>query len=342
MNAYPFTTILDIMKPSKINQSNKNHVKQLNEILKSPEYIWEEKLDGISILAIGGRLFSNKVSSKTGWPGEKTSHMPKVAEELEGLGKLILDGEAYRPGYKSNNVTSITNSNIPTALAKQSETEWLQYHVYDMLRDIDGTWMLNWPFEQRRARLEELFANELVNAEYCILNAVHEVSEEDPQEAFESIIAKGLEGIVLKHKQGTYQPGKRPMWVQVKMKANLEDDVVIMGFEPATRKYTGKNLETWPYWEDDVPVTKNYALGLIGSIQIGKYNAFNDLVSIGSVTGITDSLREEMTLHPEEYIGTVIKIKAMEKTEDGKYRHANFKGFHEDKNPWECKLEEND
>jgi ATP-dependent DNA ligase len=344
MLVYPFTTVLDIMKPSKIDKRNPAQVKQLKDCMHSPDYMWEEKLDGISILAIGGRLFSNKVSKKTGWPGEKTLHMPQVSQPLMKVSPyLVLDGEAYVPGYKSNDVTSITNSDIPVALSKQAERGNLQYHVYDILRDTDGTWINNWPFEKRRKKLEELFATLITGNEFShiVLNPIHETAE-DPEAALDEILSRGLEGIVLKHKQGTYQPGRRPMWVQVKMKASMEDDVVITGFEPATRKYTGKNLATWPYWENDEPVTSNYALGLIGSIRVGKYNTEGKLVDIGKVTGINETLRKDFTEHPDKYIGEVIKIKAMETTEDGKYRHANFLEFHPDKNPTECKLVEND
>jgi ATP-dependent DNA ligase len=294
-------------------------------------------------MSIGGRLFTNKISEKTGWPSEKTLHMPQISIPLQKISNLlILDGEAYRPGWKSNQVTSITNSDITLALAKQAERGNLQYHVYDMLRDVDGTWMVTWPFEKRRARMEELFQQHGTDFVDIILNDVHEVVEEDPYEAFDDIIAKGLEGIVLKKKSGQYVPGSRPMWNQIKLKAAFEDDVVITGFYPATRKYTGKNLETWPYWEDGEPVTSNYAKGLIGSILIGKYDSNGTLVDVGRVTGISDTLRSDFTTNPKDYIGRVIVIKGMEKTEEGKYRHANFLRFHPDKNPNECKLEEND
>lgn len=338
---YPFTSVLNIMKPSKIDKDKKSHVEQLEDCMHSSAYIWEEKLDGISIMSIGGRLFSNVIAKKTGWPAEKTQRMPQVSVPLAKLGPyLVLDGEAYVPGQKSNNITSIVNSDIAVALVKQQERGNVQYHVYDMLRDVDGTWMVTWPFEARRKRLESLFESELNKIPDIKLNAIHEVVLENPKEAFEDIIARGLEGIVLKRKDGTYQPGKRPMWVQVKLKANLEDDVVIIGFEEATKKYTGKNLETWEYWEGNEPVTSNYYQGLIGSIKIGKYDSNGTLVDIGRVTGITDELRKEFTTHPDNYIGKVIVIKAMEKTEDGKYRHANFREFHNDKRAEECRLDD--
>lgn len=342
MNDYPFTSVLSLMKPSKINPDNPKHVAQLKACYNSPDYCWEEKLDGINIMAIGGRLFSNKVSKKTGWPTEKTMHFPQISKVLLQYPKLIFNGELYEVGKKSNYVTSFSNLNEPAdALSKQEELGYLKYHVYDILRDTDGTWLVTQPYEKRRARLEEIFA-ECNLGDYIVLNPSHDCSVAPADEHFEDIIARGYEGVVLKRKDGLYFPGKRPMWVQVKMKASMEDDVVIMGFNEATRKYTGKDVENWPYWDNGEPVTSNWYKGLIGSIRVGKYNKEGELVFVGNVTGIEQWLREDMTENPNTYIGQVLKIKAMEKTEDGMYRHANFLELHDDKNPRECRLEEND
>lgn len=337
MLAYPFTSVLDIMKPSKIDPRKPSHVARLQEIIKSPDYLWEEKLDGISIMSIGGRLFGNGTSIKSGWPIEKTDRMPyAVADLLKAGTKAVFDGEGYIVGKKSNDIGSLLNCNLEDSLDKQVHRGWVQYHVYDMIRDVDGTWMNNMPFEARRKRLEQVFEDFFKDSRSVILNEIH-TTEEDVLTAFEKIVAKGLEGSVLKSKKGLYIPGKRPQWNQVKLKASKEDDVVIIGFNEATRKYTGKDFDNWPYWIDGEPVSEHFFKGYIGSIQVGKYKN-GKLVPVGNVSGITLDLRVEMTKNPESYIGRVICIKAMEDTADGKYRHANFKHFHEDKRPEECVL----
>ncbi len=328
------------MKPCKIDPNKATHVDKLHMCMHSPDFIWEEKLDGINLMSIGGRLYSNVVSKVTGWPSEKTGHVPHISTPLKEVSSLlILDGEAYIPGWKSNQVSSIMGTKDPgQAVVKQIAKGNLQYWVYDILRDVDGTWLINTPFIERRKILEQRFQEHFQHNSDIILNDMFECTVRDPQEAFDDIIAQGLEGIVLKSKQGRYVPGGRPMWNQIKLKANLTDDVVIMGFNEPTKKYDGKNVEEWPYWENDIPVTKHYALGLVGSIIIGKYDADGQLVPVGNITGITDSLRQAFSEHPDDYINRVIKIKAMEKTDDNKYRHANFVAFHDDKNANECTL----
>lgn len=339
MLAYPFTSVLEIMKPSKVDNSKKSHVLKLNEILKSPDYLWEEKLDGISIMSIGGRLYGNGTSKKNGLPVEKTDRMPYVVRTLTQAGnKAIFDGEGYIPGLKSNDIASLLNCNLTDSLSKQVQKGYVEYHVYDMLRDVDGTWMINMPFEARRKRLEAVFDDFFKNSASVKLNPIHS-TEEDVLTAFEKIVSKGLEGSVLKSKSGLYVPGKRPQWNQVKLKASFEDDVVIIGFNEATKKYSGNDFDNWPYWIDGEPVSEHYYNGWVGSIQIGKYSN-GTLVPVGNVTGLTRDLRISMTENPEQYLNRVIVIKAMEKTPDGNYRHANFKQFHADKRPEECVIKD--
>lgn len=364
MLAYPFSSVLEIMKPCKVDRKKPSHVERLEDAMNSAQYGFEEKIDGISITTISGRMFTNKLAVDTNLPGEKTSHVPHLSIPLaEAMGKMIFDGELYYPYKKSNHVTSITNADVPKAVSRQYSAfihqpgdsdilpafvanrrnekftiGLLRYVVYDILRDIDGTWLITKPFIERRRILEERF-NNLQHIPELDLNAIH---YDNFQQRLDYILSIGGEGAVLKDLQGLYMPGKRPMWNQIKVKQEMEDDVVITGFEEANRVYSGKNLESWPYWENDVPVTENHYRGLIGSISIGKYNEEGVLTTYGSVTGLTDELRKDMTLNQHKYLGTVIKIKAMEKSEHGVYRHANFMSLHPDKNPKECKVNEND
>lgn len=360
---YPFTTVLDIMKPCKADKNKKSHVVKLEEAMTSDLYAFEEKIDGIGGVCIGGRMFSIKVSKVTGAPSEKTDHMPHLTSPLqEVMGDMIFHGEIYYPGKKSNHITSITGCDPAEGFARQvggflhteddcallpeyamnrrAETiqpGYLRYIVYDILRDIDGTWLVTMPYRKRRQLLEQRIG-ELAHVEHLDLVEVH---YDNFQERLDDILMHGREGAVLKHLDKQYFPGKRPMWNQIKLKQEMTDDVIITGFAPPTRDYTGKNKDTWKYWEGVDPVTENYYRGLIGSITIGKYDG-EKLVDLGTVTGLTDTLRRDMTDNQEKYIGTVIKIQAMEKSEYGVYRHANFVGWHPDKNAHECRLEEND
>lgn len=317
------------MKPCKLTTAN--DLKKFQAIISnSNDYFFEEKLDGISCTYEDGKLFSNLGT-------EKTDKFPQIVKPLlDNLGTdIVLDGELYIHGWKCNQVVSITNCGTEESLAKQAIHGYMEYHVYDILRDTDGTDMTVVPFEKRRARLEEIFRGSMQHAEYVKLNPIWDIAVDDVMAKFDEVVSAGLEGIVLKKKDGLYMCGKRPKWNQIKLKASYEDDVVVVGFAEPNKAYTGKDIEHWPYWEDGQPVTQHWYEKLVGSIIIGKYKD-GELITVGRVSGITETLRKDMTLHPNNYIGRVIKIKGMEKTTEGNYRHFNFKGFHPDKRAEEC------
>jgi len=324
------------MKPSKINKDNATHVAKFDAAMADGSPYWlEEKIDGCHYLNIRGRFFSTHISEETGSPVEKTEHFPHIIKALEAFkgSQLILDGEINYPGMKSNDVTKITGCGVEEALRRQAGKP-IHYRIFDILRAPDGTWLINEPLWKRKEILMSL-AEFIETEDFIKINPWWLV---DKQQMLDLWLAQGKEGGVLKHKDGKYVCGQRPMWNQLKCKQELDDDVIIIGFEPPERITDSKNLDTWQYWENGDPVTKNYHRGWIGSIQIGKYRK-GELVPVGKVTGIDESLRAQFSTTPELFLNRVIKIKAMEMTKDGAYRHANFVEFHPDKNAKECILE---
>ena len=121
------------------------------------------------------------------------------------------------------------------------------------------------------------------------------------------------------------------------------------------KEYTGKEIETWPYWEkgdihSDVchygedgwnPVTKGYFYGWKTAIRIGAYNDKGELVEIGTVaSGLTDELRENLKNFDDYYL-RVCSIRCMEKNKnDYTLRHPFFVSFREDKEAKDCLLED--
>ncbi len=338
---YPLEGILEVMKPCRINKDNPNHVSKLNSIMSNgSSYAAEEKIDGCHYVMIENRFFSTRISVKTGVPVEKTANLPHLAEAFKTLDMngLILDGEITMPGGKSQDVITITGCLPDLAVDKQVEGKYLHYTVFDLLRAPKGNWTADLHWAARRQLLEELFS--YIDSPYIHLS---KVVYKDKRQFLDYILDQGGEGIVLKHIEATYHPGKRTMWNWVKVKVESTDDVVIMGFEPPTKEYTGKEVKSWPYWslgEDDMdcPVTRYYHLDWIGAVVIGKYKEDGELVKLGTCSGMDDSTRADMTAHPEKYVGKVAQIRLMEKTPDGAYRHPAFVSLHADKNAKECVL----
>lgn len=333
--------LLQPMKPAKLDLDKPSHKQRLDSFFEDPTYIAEPKIDGCHYFSQAGRFLSTQVSKKTGDLVDKTENFPHLVEGFlrADLGLAILDGEIYYPSAsKSYGATKITGCSASEAIRRQEqEFGWIHFAVFDVLRDPNGNWLFNQPWSKRRELLEQILYK--IN-KHCKQYDLVPVRRRKKKQFLEEILSQGGEGIVLKYIHGLYIPSKRPMGNWVKLKTGLEDDVVIMGFDPPTKEYTGNNYDDWPYWEDGEPVSKNYYHGLIGSIAFGKYASDGELKYLGSCTGISDEMRKEFTNNQSSYIGKVITIKAMEMTEDGRYRHPNFVEIHTDKNPEECIIEQ--
>lgn len=336
---YPLSRVIEVMKPSKIDPNRLSQLAKLDELFASPHYVAEEKIDGCHYVNIGGRFFSTQLSRVTGLPVEKTENFPHLVEAILRLDmpNVVLDGEVYYPEKTSQHVVMISGSAPDIAIAKQRELGWVHYKVFDILRDPDGRWLFDQPWRVRREILEAL-ASKIRNTRVGEYLEIIDVVRTRKKEFLDRVLENGGEGVVLKHVNGLYYMGKRPQWNWVKVKTEIEDDVIIMGYEPATKIYTGKDFDTWPYWENGVPVTKYYALGWIGAIVFGKYNRKGELVRLGTCSGMDEATRKEFSEHGDKYIGRVIKIKAMQRTESGAYRHPKFVSLHADKNSHECVL----
>lgn len=335
-----------IMKPFRPDVRKESHRARLAEALRSSAYIAEPKIDGNHYLLVGGRFLSTKMQvvggRSTGLPVERTGSLPHLSRVFGGerWRNIVLDGEIYQSGWKASDIRTIMGCASEEAVRRQGGRGWLRYMVFDILRDPEGRWLFDTPWKTRRALLESLEEDLLLASSFI---DVVPVIRKDKEAFLDRVLDEGGEGIVLKSVGGLYTPGPlgkptRPAWNWIKLKVELEDDVVLMGFEPATRAYGGEELRGWPYWEDEVPVTKYWANGWIGAIVFGKYSSGGELVRLGTCSGFDEGLRSRMTREPEKYVGQVIKIGAMERTEDGFYRHPRFGGFHADKNALECRL----
>jgi ATP-dependent DNA ligase len=336
MESYPLDTVLEPMKPCKPDLKKPSHVQKLEQALRDDSgYVAEEKLDGCHYMMVDERFFSTRISDVTGEPVEKTDNFPHLTEVFKSLNmpSLILDGEICIPGKRSQDVITITGSLPDVAIAKQEEFGYVQYRVFDMIRTPGGRWIDDRPWSYRRALLEQLFMYSiLTDYPFIILNPIRML---DKKAFLDEVINSGAEGIVLKRTNGLYECGKRPAWNWIKVKQEDTDDAIIMGFEEPTKEYTGKYPEGWLWWENEIPVTKYWAMGLIGAIVLGKYKD-GVLTRIGTCSGMSEFQRAKFTDHPDEYIGKVAQIKMMERTNDGNYRHPAFVQMHPDKNAKEC------
>jgi ATP-dependent DNA ligase len=160
------------------------------ERFTGPEWIFEQKLDGIRLLAFkqntAVRLFSRN---------RLPQDCPPIAAAIAQLParELILDGEVTwgRGG--------------------------MQYHVFDIMW-VDGHNLMPLPLTERRAVLE---AQPLRSP----LQRVAELTDPKP---WERACAEGWEGVVAKRRDSRYEQRRSPHWL--KMKCEATQELVVGGF----------------------------------------------------------------------------------------------------------------
>jgi ATP-dependent DNA ligase len=371
---YPLDFILLPMGGNTVKDEDK-----MEALWDDDNYVAEEKYDGSRYVSVGGRFFSRKVSVKTDFPVEKTENVPHLSF-LTKYPKLILDGEVYFEGMNSNDVTKIMGAKPEKAIARQEDGGYLNYVAFDILRDFDGNWLMDKPWKERRIILERVVGQiklDLLhdrNINYDKID-VSQVVVYDKRDFYKEIMERNGEGVMLKNVNATYYPDKKPAWNWVKVKKHITADVVIMGFKPPKKEYSGEDFDTHPYWEDSTgvfmasgldearnishargsvvqPVSKFYYYGWIGAVTFGQFDMNNvvticdrfgenckeypQLKELGYCSGITEELREDITANPDKYIEQVMEIGAMEVTKDGFFRHPQFSRFRDDKNARDC------
>ena len=300
---------------------------------------------------------------------EKHEWVPHLQPFFDAIpnGSCLL-GEIYLPSAPgSKNITALMGCLKEKAVARQDKGEKLHFYAFDMLA-WGGKSMLTAPAHERFARVAALDVKK-----YDYVSFAHYVSGKELWALLQDVLGRGDEGIVITHKDGKYEPGKRPSKTTLKIKKELKQtiDCFFTGRGSApTHEYTGKEIETWQYWEHlanglklkgsyykdysegfpIIPVTKGWYNGWCGSLEIavlrhrpgsrctinGKKYEDTDVVPLGWLSGLPD----EMKADPEKYAFKPIEVTAMEYDNIAQtLRHGKMVGWRPDLTLEDCTLD---
>lgn len=330
----------------------------------SGDYLGARKMDGAYYRftkSLDGEMkLQGRSRSVNGDFLNKIGHVPQLMSFFNALppGTCLL-GELYFPQKEgSHNVTTIMGCKEDKAVERQTKGSKLHYYIFDIWA-LAGASYLDIKAELRFDMLRSLrktFSYDFVEyAEYY--------EGEELWTQLQSILFNGGEGIVMTRRDSVPQPGKRTARKTLKVKKEISQniDCFFTGkFTPPTREYTGKEIETWPYWENGrtgekleigphykefregafiEPVTKPWYNGWVGSLEIGVYKD-NKIFPIGFISGISDEIKKNY----KDYAMRPIEVTAMEVQyhEDGRQpglRHAKFISFRDDLTLQDCTWE---
>jgi bifunctional non-homologous end joining protein LigD len=294
------------------------------EAVVGPEWVYEEKYDGIRAIA-QRRDRRVRLISRNG--NDITAGFPEIARGLEALpgGDLVIDGEvvALDPAGVSRfqllqRRGMAGGSSVPQRFA-----------AFDVL-SREGRSLLRAALAERRRELESLLGG--ASGPVFISRRL----PRDGRAAYEIAQREGWEGIIAKDERSAYIPGARSdRWRKVKVRRQAE--FVIGGYTPPAGSRTH-----------------------LGSLLVGLYDG-DRLRYVGAVgTGFTHATLADVEqrlrpLHrasppfvpaPRVSDATwvspelVAQIAYAEWTADGKLRHPVFLGFREDESPRECRWSE--
>ena len=322
--------------------------------------------DGNIILYSRSRGVNGKFADKHEWVPHLQSFFEKLPKGTCLLGELHLPSS---PGSK--NITSIMGCLKEKAIERQNKGEKLHFYAFDCLAWC-GKSNLTLSAAGRFGILE---TNRLLLTTNYTSAAVY-VTGKELWSMLQEILARGDEGVVITHKDGKYEPGKRPSKTTLKIKKELKQtiDCFFTGRGSApTREYTGKEIETWQYWQSMTthekmqgeyykdyvtgaaiePITKSWFHGWYGSLEIAvlrhkvgskcKINGViyedTEVFPIGWLSGLT----EEMKAEPSKYAFKPIEVTAMEFDQLAcTLRHGKMVGWREDLTIKDCTLEKID
>lgn len=350
------------------NYDIKRKREEAHNMVFSGIYLGARKRDGIWQMIIkdndGNFHARSRTESVNGGYADKNDWIPDICKELDKIpnGSVLL-GELYFPDNEgSRKVTSVFNCLKSKCLDRQKKNGNLHFYVFDVLA-WNGKNLINVPFEKRAGDKNSY----LQNFEVCYANEMNyvEVAEYVRGEAlcnlYTETIANGGEGIVITKEDCKYLCGKRTARVTLKMKKELEEtiDAFYDGhYREATKAYTGKEIENWQYWinsktgehsthcmypeylrgEAWEPVTKSYFYGWASAISFSVMRDGKPF-PVGFISGITEDVRQGVIENPEEWIGRVAVLNAMEAERiSGGFslRHARLMEWRDDKTAEEC------
>jgi len=239
--------------------------KVAEEIPRTGDFIFEPKWDGFRAIVFrgGGDVYIQSRDLKP---------LDRYFPELHGglLAALpdgcVVDGEIVIATSRGLDFDRLQLRLHPAAsraakLAKETPAEFV---AFDVLA-ADGKDLRTMPFEKRRAQLDRLLKNAGAPVHVTPMTRDRDVAVEWLQR-FEGA---GLDGVMAKPAEGTYEPGKRVMF---KIKHSRTADCVVAGFR----------------WHKTGPGT------LIGSLLLRLYDGPGKLQHVGVTSAFPMQQRKEL------------------------------------------------
>ena len=296
-----------------------------DKLPKGPDWVYEIKWDGVRALVYidHGNL---SILTRNNNRCERQYPELQVLPHYIDARQAVVDGEIVVLDDKGVSQFELIQPRIHTsdghAIARMAERRPALFYAFD-LAHLDGHDLRKLPLSERRANLAAILKP------FPLLR-LSETFPAEGDELLEAARATGLEGLVAKRLNSTYESKRSSDWL--KLKLVTEQEFVIAGCTPGERD-------------------------TFGSLAVGYYDDHGDLVYAGNVgTGFTEKTLAELWAKLQPLVtakkpfargdkipkGTIwvepvltVQLKFANWTSDGKLRAPVYLGLRNDKPPAE-------
>jgi bifunctional non-homologous end joining protein LigD len=309
-------------------------------LVESPppgDWLYEIKFDGFRAIGLKGGAEARLLSRNENDFGAK---FPEVLESISELNvkDAVVDGEIVALDKEG-----ISSFQLLQAFDLGEERPPIFYYAFDLLR-LNGKDLRESPLSERKEKLGHLLKNRP-----GVIRLSSSLEGSAPQ-LLDRVRDLGLEGLIGKRKESTYESGRRSgAWI--KLKVQREQEFVIGGFTPpgGTRKYFGALL-VGVYQERELifvgKVGTGFDSALLHSLHARFQKMLRDKCPFANLPekrgarygqAITAAeMRRCRWVEPN----IVCQVKFSEWTRDNRLRQPVFLGLRDDKVPTEVVREE--
>lgn len=300
------------------------------ELPVGDDWVYELKWDGMRNVAFidddGLRLqTTNLLDSTVSFP-----ELQAMAGAFDGFESVILDGEIVAFGSNGQPSFGAMQDRMhvkdPVDARRRATRNPVHFIVFDLLH-LNGIDMFEVPFGERRRLLDEV----LDSGDNWQVSTCH---RDDAAALLDTVIDRGMEGLVAKRLSSRYVEGKRaPTWRKIKPRGRQE--FVVGGWSEGRdgRSGTVGSLLIGVFEDEDF-----VHVGSVGSgLDSQSLAAWMDLVTQDArvdspfVNEVAKMGRELHWVEPRH----VIEVAFGEWTDDGHLRHPSYLGRRTDKDPTE-------
>jgi bifunctional non-homologous end joining protein LigD len=301
----------------------------LGKMPTGPRWAFEFKWDGVrAIVSVDGEqvraMSRNDIDITPSYP-----ELLGLPAQLGGKHRLVLDGELVTLDKRGAPSFGLLQQRMHVRHPDETLLNRypVKYYAFDLLW-LDGESLLGTPYSKRREALEKLKPRK----------GTMSVTPRFPgpgDDLLEAARTNGLEGVIAKSLDSTYEPGRRSLaWIKVPL--NQTQEVIVVGWKPGAGRRAG----------------------MIGSLLLAAYGKSGKLEFIGHVgTGFTDSALRDLATRvaplkratspvdgepvPREHArnanwlkpSLVGEVEFRNWTPEGRLRHASWRGLRSDKTP---------